>query len=491
MKMADVFISHAEEDTSLASDIADAIERLGFSAWYYERDTILGKSYILQVGEAIDTCRVVILLISSHSLGSHQVTKEVVRAHESNKPFMPLLTDVSHGEFQTRQPEWRTAVGAAASVRIPPEGVSRIVPQLTRGLSALGLHPAERAAISTTATEYHEIQHAGQADALRQQDATRARQPELHQHRALRRAAPHKTRLLVGGGIAAGVAFVLLFALLHRPLSSPIQSAQRAGCQGDEIATLGKVVPIYVQWHTSRHAEWGEDEVKDPILEAMAKEEEGQEGTTRGRGPVFQLMLPLLEAADAAKAERVKSGTRASVVLQELRAGKAERQGAVARLHKDFEPSLTCLSTSRPAIEYLTRLNQMPNFPTPIVDPEGPIGRFVGAYMRKHVIVNHDQFTRHIVISALNAYKDIQPSAKQSVTRAASLALIEKALEKLEPKIAAEVRQGRGEKARKDFLDGEADLKKRQTKATKDYEDAYQMLAKAYKEALTDLAPQS
>ena len=40
-------------------------------------------------------------------------------------------------------------------------------------------------------------------------------------------------------------------------------------------------------------------------------------------------------------------------------------------------------------------------------------------------------------------------------------------------------------------LDGEADLKKRQTKATKDYEDAYQMLAKAYKEALTDLAPQS
>ena len=137
--MADVFISHAEADASLAINIAEAIERRGFSSWYYERDTIPGKSYILQVGEAIDVCRVVILIISSHSLSSHQVTKEVVRAHESNKPFIPLLTDVSHAEFQTRQPEWRTAVGAAASVRISQEGISRIVPQITRGLSALVL----------------------------------------------------------------------------------------------------------------------------------------------------------------------------------------------------------------------------------------------------------------------------------------------------------------------------------------------------------------
>jgi TIR domain len=51
--MADVFISHAEADASLAIDIAEAIERNGFSSWYYERDTVPGKSYILQVGEAI------------------------------------------------------------------------------------------------------------------------------------------------------------------------------------------------------------------------------------------------------------------------------------------------------------------------------------------------------------------------------------------------------------------------------------------------------
>jgi hypothetical protein len=131
----------------------------------------------------------------------------------------------------------------------------------------------------------------------------------------------------------------------------------------------------------------------------------------------------------------------------------------------------------------------MPNFPDPIVDPAGDIGRFVGAYMRKHVIVNHDRLTHHIVINALNAYKDIQPSAKQSVTRAASLGLIEQALAKLDPRIAAEVRQGRGEKARKDFLDGEPELTKRQMKVSKDYEDAYKALPQTYKAALIALAP--
>ena len=265
----------------------------------------------------------------------------------------------------------------------------------------------------------------------------------------------------------------------------------KAECPPDELSTLGKVAPMYVQWHTSRHAQWEEDEVKDPILEALAKEEEGQEGTAQGRGPVFQRMLPILEAADSAKAERVKSGLRASAVLGDLRAGKEARHEAVDKLDKDFRASLTCLSRSLKAIEYLTKLNDMPSFPDPIIDPEGEIGRFLGAYMRKHVIVNHDQLTHQIVIKALDAHKGIQPSAKGSFSRTASLVLIEKALENLDPKIAAEVRRGRGEQARKDFLDGEPKLQQRQAEATKDYEDSYKVLSKENQEALIALAPMS
>lgn len=147
--MADIFISHAEEDMRLAVDIADAMEKTGFSAWYYERDTVPGKSYLLQIGGEIETCRAVILLISSSSLSSYQVTQEIIRAYESNKPFIPLLINVSHSEFQTRQPEWRAALGATASLRIPEEGIHRIVTQITKGLFVLGIQPAEHETVKT------------------------------------------------------------------------------------------------------------------------------------------------------------------------------------------------------------------------------------------------------------------------------------------------------------------------------------------------------
>lgn len=80
----------------------------------------------------------VVLVISRDSLGSKQITKEVDRAHECGKPFIPLLRDVTHVEFQNRQPEWRQAIGTATSIRIPPEGVSAILPRIITGTQGFG-----------------------------------------------------------------------------------------------------------------------------------------------------------------------------------------------------------------------------------------------------------------------------------------------------------------------------------------------------------------
>jgi len=103
----------------------------------------------------------------------------------------------------------------------------------------------------------------------------------------------------------------------------------------------------------------------------------------KGRGAVFRLMLATLEAADPAKAEQVKSGLPTDAVLESVRAGAAGRTRDVTRLAKDFAAYLPCFRQHRKAIEYLITLNQMPNFPDPIVDPAGDIGRFIGAYMRQ------------------------------------------------------------------------------------------------------------
>ena len=139
--MSDIFISHVEEDADLAIDLAAALEASGYSTWYYERDSLPGPSYLLQTSREIERSQAVVLIISPDSLGSHQVTKEVIRAHESGKRFVPLLKSTTHAEFTSRQPEWKEAVGSTTSITVPRRGITTIVPRILDGLGAMGVEP--------------------------------------------------------------------------------------------------------------------------------------------------------------------------------------------------------------------------------------------------------------------------------------------------------------------------------------------------------------
>lgn len=81
--MGDVFISHVEEDTDIALEIAIGLEEAGYTTWSYKVDSIPGPSYLVQTGEAIEASKVVTVVISPHSLSSRQVTSEVIRTHET------------------------------------------------------------------------------------------------------------------------------------------------------------------------------------------------------------------------------------------------------------------------------------------------------------------------------------------------------------------------------------------------------------------------
>lgn len=148
--MNHIFISHVEEDEPLAIDLARGLESSGFSTWYYERDIVPGPAYLSQVGQAIDSASAVALIISPNSIGSNQVTGEVVRALESGKPFIPLRHGISHIEFQTRQPVWRQALAAAASIPIPDEGIQTIISRIAAGLMALGIKTGKSHRVKTT-----------------------------------------------------------------------------------------------------------------------------------------------------------------------------------------------------------------------------------------------------------------------------------------------------------------------------------------------------
>jgi len=134
-----IFISHIEEDAPLATQIAGSLEEHGYTTWYFERDSVPGVAYTTQVGQAIEQAKVVLVVISPASLGSRQVTNEIVQAFETGKHFIPILNEISHAQFQKRQPQWRLCLGAATSVPIPPEGVSAVIPRIVDGLRILGV----------------------------------------------------------------------------------------------------------------------------------------------------------------------------------------------------------------------------------------------------------------------------------------------------------------------------------------------------------------
>ena len=73
--MADIFVSHVEEDSDVALEIANGLETAGYTTWHYERDSVPGVPYLLQTGEAIAGSRAFILLISPHSLESREKSK--------------------------------------------------------------------------------------------------------------------------------------------------------------------------------------------------------------------------------------------------------------------------------------------------------------------------------------------------------------------------------------------------------------------------------
>jgi class 3 adenylate cyclase/tetratricopeptide (TPR) repeat protein len=148
--MSHLFISHIEEDNALARELATGLEADGYSTWHYQRDTVPGAPYLLQVGKAIEECGAVVLIVSPKSLESNQVTSEVVRAFECGKHFIPVLCGITDSEFKERQPLWRQALAASTSVVIPPQGTSAVISRIIDGLRALGLQPG--GAVSTPAT---------------------------------------------------------------------------------------------------------------------------------------------------------------------------------------------------------------------------------------------------------------------------------------------------------------------------------------------------
>jgi len=139
--MAELFISHIDEDQQMALALADALEARGFTAWRYRRDCRGGPDFRDQIPDAIDHCRALIVLLSPGALGSRYVRKEVYWAQQRSKPIVPLLHGLTHAQLDDLGSGLAWELVDTNAIEVPGRDVSAAVSALLEGLRQLEVEP--------------------------------------------------------------------------------------------------------------------------------------------------------------------------------------------------------------------------------------------------------------------------------------------------------------------------------------------------------------
>ncbi|HEX8494028.1 MAG TPA: TIR domain-containing protein [Pyrinomonadaceae bacterium] len=86
----EIFISYSSKDEQTAQAITAALEEQGISCWIAPRDVLPGLPYGEAIIEAINQCRLLLLVFSAHSNKSQQVLREVERAVSKGINIIPF-----------------------------------------------------------------------------------------------------------------------------------------------------------------------------------------------------------------------------------------------------------------------------------------------------------------------------------------------------------------------------------------------------------------
>lgn len=91
--MSDIFISYSKDDRPLAKTLAQALEAEGWSVWW-DPQIPGGKIFDDVIQDALDQAKCVIVVWSSHSVGSKWVRTEAAEGAERNILIPVLIEDV-------------------------------------------------------------------------------------------------------------------------------------------------------------------------------------------------------------------------------------------------------------------------------------------------------------------------------------------------------------------------------------------------------------
>lgn len=86
----DTFISYSSKDKTTADAVCAVLEQAGIRCWIAPRDIRPGGEYGGAIIEAIDQCRVMVLIFSSGANSSRQIHREIERAVSKGVPIIPV-----------------------------------------------------------------------------------------------------------------------------------------------------------------------------------------------------------------------------------------------------------------------------------------------------------------------------------------------------------------------------------------------------------------
>ncbi len=118
-----VFVSYASQDAAVAQALCAALEREGVACWIAPRDVRAGESYAAAIVQAINTCRMLLLVLSRSAIESPHVLREVERASSKRRPVLSVQLDgaelTPELEYFLSAHQWLDASGGPIEQIVP------------------------------------------------------------------------------------------------------------------------------------------------------------------------------------------------------------------------------------------------------------------------------------------------------------------------------------------------------------------------------------
>jgi TolB-like protein/tetratricopeptide (TPR) repeat protein len=91
-----VFVSYASQDVVVAHRVCAALEAAGLRCWIAPRDVRAGEPYAAAIVEAINSCRMLVLVLTQSAIDSPHVLREVERASSKKRSVLSIRLDAAN-----------------------------------------------------------------------------------------------------------------------------------------------------------------------------------------------------------------------------------------------------------------------------------------------------------------------------------------------------------------------------------------------------------